>query len=114
MTKSVILTIEVDNTVVAPAGQTFDHIAITLTDSAGVSQTARIDGITTLSAQVDNVAAGTVTFVAQGMDTANAVMGAAVSGTDTVVDDPAVTFPQVISISMAPVGPAALAAASKV
>jgi hypothetical protein len=79
--------VTVDPTAAIPAGNAAQkNIVLTLTDFAGVVQTANVDGTTespAWTAVFSNVAAGLGSVSAQAMDTAGAAMGAAVSASFT-------------------------------
>lgn len=81
-----------------PSGQVFDHIAVVLTDAAGVAQTNRIDGVATLTTSFAGVAVGPGTVTAQAVDAANLPIGTSVSGTYTAVAP--TTFPQPVSVTL--------------
>lgn len=81
-----------------PAGQVFDHIAVVLTDSAGVAQTARVNGAMEKSVTFENVAAGDFTVTATAYDTANAQIGEQVSASGNVPE--VLTFPAPVSITI--------------
>lgn len=81
-----------------PSGKQFNHIGITITDSAGASQTQFVDGVSVLSATFDNVATGSGTYSVQAFDTTNAALGDAVTG--TFVIPTITTFPQPSSVTV--------------
>lgn len=86
------------------ANAPFASTLITLTDSAGVVQTATVTGVETppWTAVFNNVAAvagATGTVTAQDQDTAGAAIGAVVSAQFTEIGTP-VTFPATTSIAV--------------